>query len=704
MRFNLPLRVSLAAILVLGLQCKSPKESETKAKSTTAKTAAAATAKTAQAKPAVTKPQLKRTEEIIVWDSVAEVDAACAAHLKKAEGLKAQILSAKEGRSLENTLQPLNEILIQMDRIMPRSELIANVHPRKEVRLAAEACEKKAKKFLSTLMLDRTLFEALKDVKSDALDVQAKRFQTHLLRDYRRSGVDRDEATRAKLATLDAEIVELGQSFTRNIREDKRYIEVTEKELEGLPEDFLASHRKKGLDKIRITTDYPDFFPVQSYAKNESVRKALYKEYLTRAFPKNEAVLKAILEKRHQYATTLGYPDFGEYNAEDKMVKNRKVVADFIAKVTKLARPRMKSDLKKILARKKKDDRRAKIVGSWDRFYYVKRIKAENFGVDPAEVRSYFEFAQVKKGILDLAQELFGVTFKRVAEAKVWHPSVEAYDVFEGDKQIARFYLDLHPRDGKYGHAAEFPIFSGVEGKQMPVASLVTNFPNPSKSQGPALTEHHQVITFFHEFGHLMHQLLASNKRWVTQAGITCEWDFVEAPSQILEEWAWDAKVLSRFAKHHKTGEVIPAALVEKMRKAKAFGKGVHVMRQMFYAALSYAYHSADPSKVKLMKTLKKVQKVYSPYPHHQGTAVYANFGHLYGYSSMYYTYMWSLVLAKDLFTRFAKDGLLNKETALAYRKAVLAPGGTVDAADMVKDFLGRPYSFAAYESWLKQD
>jgi len=700
MRFNLPFRLALIAILFLGLQCKSPKESETKAKAAPAK---ATPAKAAKAKP-VPVAKTKSPDEMIVWDTVAEVTEACDAHLKKAEGLKAKILATKEARSLENTLNPLNEILIQMDRIMPRSELIANVHPQKDVRQAAEICEKKAKKFLSGLMLDRSLFEALKSVKADDLDTQTKRFQKHLLRDYRRSGVDRDEATRAKLASLDAEIVELGQNFTRNIREDKRFIEVTEKELEGLPADFLASRRKEGQKKIRITTDYPDFFPVQSYAKSEKVRKALYKEYLTRAFPKNEAILKSILEKRHQYATTLGYSDFGEYNAEDKMVKNRKVVADFIAKVTKLAKPRMKADLKEILKRKKKDNRRARKVGSWDRFYYVKRIKAEKFGVDPAEVRSYFEFVQVKKGILALSQELFGVTFKKVEDAKVWHPSVETYNVFEGDKQVARFYLDLHPREGKYGHAAEFPIFSGIEGKQMPMASLVTNFPDPSKSKGPALTEHHQVITFFHEFGHLMHQLLSGNKRWVTQAGITCEWDFVEAPSQILEEWAWDAEVLSRFAKHHKSGEVIPPALVEKMRKAKAFGKGVHVMRQMFYAALSYTYHSTDPKKLNLMKTLKKVQKGYSPYPHHKGTAVYANFGHLYGYSSMYYTYMWSLVLAKDLYTRFAKEGLLNKETAMAYRKAIMAPGGTVDAVDMVKNFLGRPYSFAAYETWLKKD
>ena len=639
-----------------------------------------------------------------IWNSVQEVQKSCDANLAKAEEIKKQLLAVEGKRDTENTLKPFNRLLMQLDRILPMAELIANTHPKKTVRTAAEKCEQKAKKYAAALKLNKPLYEALKGVSEEGIDPLAKRFRKHLLRDYRRSGVDRDEATRKKLAEIQEKMVKLGQEFSRNIREDKKSIKVPEKALAGLPEDFIKAHKKnKTKDgKLVITTDYPDFFPVQAYAKRGRLRQRLYKLYLTRAYPKNEKILKQILELRHEYATTLGYSDWAQYNAEDKMVKNKKVIADFIDKVAKLARPRMKADLKEILARKRKDVRRARKVQSWDRFYYVKKIQAERYGVNPSEVRAYFPFKSVKKGLMEISQELFGVTFKKVEDAEVWHEKVEAYDVFEGNKRVARFYLDLHPRKGKYGHAAEFPILSGINGEQLPTASLVTNFPDPDKSEH-ALTEHNQVTTFFHEFGHLMHQLLAGRQDWVTQSGINCEWDFVEAPSQLLEEWTWDAKVLASFAKHYKTGKPIPAALVEKMRKAKEFGKGVHVMRQMFYAGLSLNYHNKDPKKMDLMKEMLRVGKKYSPYPHIKGTATFASFGHLNGYSSMYYTYMWSLVMAKDLFTRFQKEGLMNKKTAMAYRRAVLEPGGAVDAAEMVKRFLGRPYAFDAFQKWLQK-
>ena len=640
-----------------------------------------------------------------VWTTVEGVKRGCESHLARAEKLKTQLVTVQGKRTLANTLKPYNAILIQLDRILPKSELVANTNPAKPVRTAAEKCEQLAKKFVSKLKLNRKVYEAIKGVDTKGFDRRAQRFVRLTLRDYRRAGVDKDAPTRKKLSALDALRVKLGQTFQRNVREDKRFILVTEKELEGLPADYIKARAPKKVGgKIKITTAYPDFFPLQSYAKSEKIRRALYHKYLQRAYPKNATILKQLLVARHTYATLLGFKDWADYNAEDKMVKNKKVIATFIDRVASLARPKMQADLKDILARKKKDDPKATRVGAWDRFYYVKKIQSERFGVKPAEVRAYFDFVKVKQGLLEIAQELWQVKFKRVPTAKVWHKSVEAYDVFDRGALIARFYLDLHPRKGKYGHAAEFPIHTGIRGVQLPSAALVTNFPDPSKTGGgPALTEHTQVTTFFHEFGHLMHKLLAGRHDWGTQSGITCEWDFVEAPSQIMEEWAWDAKILSRFAKHHKTGKPIPAKLVARMRRADEFGKGVHVMRQMHYAALSFNYHNQDPRKMDLLKQLQAVQKKYSPYPYEKDTHSYCNFGHLQGYSSMYYTYMWSLVLAKDLFTRFKKEGLMNKKTALDFRKKILEPGGSRDAVDMVKDFLGRPHTFAAYEAWLKK-
>ena len=702
-----PRRAGLALCLAL-TACQNAKEQkpavkpllEAQQRAHKAATVPKAKQATAAAAPATPPSDFRGARVASIWNSVAEVNAACEAHLTAAKALEQSLIGAQGARTALNTLEPMNQLLMELDQILPQAELIANVHPEKPVRTAAEKCEQTAKKYLSQLKLNRKVFDALSSVPIPTKDPRAKRFVELLLRDYRRAGVDRDAKTRTRLAALDQKIVRLGQRFARQIREDKRYIEVSEKELAGLPADYIAARKKSAKNgKIRISTEYPDFYPFETYADNEGLRKALYTQYLARAYPKNEAVLRELLATRHAYATSLGFSDWAEYNAEDKMVKKKSVIAAFLARVVKLTKPALDRDLKEVLVRKQRDIPGAKEVAVWDRFYYVNKIRAERFGLDPAAIRAHFAFKNVKAGVLALAQELFALRFERRKDAKVWHPSVEVYDVYDRGMRIAQFYLDLHPREGKYGHAAEFPILAGVPGKQLPAAALVTNFPDPSK--GPALTEHHQVSTFFHEFGHLMHQLLAGRHHWVTQSGISCEWDFVEAPSQLLEEWTFDHGVLSRFAKHYQTGKPISKELATKLRRSNEFGKGMHVMRQMFYAHLSLALHASDPKGLALMDRLKSLYKVASPYPYVPGTAVFANFGHLNGYSSMYYTYMWSLVLAKDLLTRFQRHGLMDRATALAYREAVLEPGGSVEAAKMVETFLGRPYSFNAFERWL---
>ncbi len=641
-------------------------------------------------------------DEPPIWQTAEQVQQACAAHLAAARARREALLAGQSPRTLDNTLRPFNALLVEVDRILPISELHANVHPERAVRDAAEACQQQAMKFLSDLKLDRGLYDALSSVERAGLDPLATRFLDHLLRDYRRAGVDKDEATRKELAGIQEQMVAVGQEFQRNIREDKRFLELDSAAgLAGLPADFVAAHKPGEDGKIRISTDYPDFFPFETYAKDEELRRKLYKVFLQRAYPANEAVLKKLLGLRHRYATLLGYPNWAAYNAEDKMVRDETTIANFLEKVSDLGRPRMQRELTELLARKRQDLPEASVIGAWDRFYYVQKLRAERFDVDSQQVRAYFPYAAVKEGVLSTVQGMFGLRFQKV-EAPTWHAKVEAYDVYDGATRIARFYLDMHPREGKYGHAAEFAMLTGQPGVQLPSASLVCNFPDPS--EGPALMEHGDVTTFFHEFGHLVHQLLAGRQPWLPQSGINCEWDFVEAPSQLLEEWAWDATVLARFAKHHETGEVIPAALVQRMRQAEEFGKGVHVMRQMFYAALSFAYHRKDPAQIDLLAAMQEVQRGYNPYPYEPETYTFANFGHIEGYSSMYYTYMWSLVLAKDLMTRFRAKGLLDAETALAYRKAVLEPGGAEDAAQMVETFLGRPSSFDAFGAWLSKD
>lgn len=658
-----------------------------------------------KAKPPVTEPVEKDpvpASTVLVepnlWASAAAAEEDCRKGLEQVKALREAIVKVGKERTVENTLAPYGQLRLALDRIIPMTDLMKEVHPDAGVRTAAEKCEVESKKLLSDLKLDRDLFSAINAVSGiDAEDRVTVRFREHVLREYRLAGVDKDDAARQKLKEFQEEAVKLGQEFAKNIREGRLVLEFTAKELDGLPEDFLKSHAADAAGKIRISTDNPDFFPVVNYARSEATRMKIYQAYLSRAKDRNDEVLKKLLTVRHNYAALLGFSDYASYVAADKMARDRKTIAEFIDRVANLARPRMQQDLKEILAAKKRELKGAKTVEVWDRFYYVKDIQKEKFGVDAKVVREYFEVNKVKQGLLKLTEDLFNVQFKRIIGAKSWYEGVEVYDVVENGQVFARMYLDLHPRENKYGHAAVFPIYGGLKGVQMPSAALVTNFPSGEN----AFMEYNDVVTFFHEFGHLIHHLFAGNHRWITQAGINCEWDFAEVPSQLYEEWARSYPVLSRFAVNPRTGAAIPEDLVKKLNASAEFGLGVHVMRQMFYAALSFQFHATVPDQLNLQKMLAELQKKYSPYPLVKGSLEYANFGHLDGYSSMYYTYMWSLVIVKDLFNQFQEKGLLDTDTALNYRNTILAPGGSVDAEEMVKSFLGRPYAFDSFQKWL---
>ena len=451
-------------------------------------------------------------------------------------------------------------------------------------------------------------------------------------------------------------------------------------ELDGLPQDYIDGHKPGTDGKIVITTDYPDYLPFMSYAKRDDLRLALYKEFRKRGYPQNAEVLSKMLSERYELAKILGYDNWAVYITEDKMIKTAKNARDFINKVAKVSEKRSKKDYDELLAQLKKSLKDAKTVGDWQKTYVEEELKRSKYEVDSQSLRPYFAYDKVKQGILDMTAKMFGLTFKK-ADVPVWDKSVEAYEVRVGDTTYGTFYLDMHPREGKYKHAA-----------------LVCNFPGGDGTAG--LMEHNDVQTFLHEFGHLLHHILGGRQPWVGVSGTNVEWDFVEAPSQLLEEWAWDPAVLKTFATNDK-GETIPDDLVKRMRKARDFGKGLTARHQMFYAMMSLEYYDRDPKGLDTTALMKDLQAKYSPFAYVDDTYMQYSFGHLDGYTATYYTYMWSLVIAKDLFGVFLKQGLLNPEPATRYRKLVLEPGGSKDAAELVKDFLGRDFSFDAFANWL---
>jgi thimet oligopeptidase len=605
------------------------------------------------------------------------------------------------GRTLAGlaVLEAYDEAQAALANVADVVSLLAVSHPDGALRDAADAAKQAISKVSTDISLDREVYEALAGLDLAEADAATRHYLGRVLRDFRRAGVDRDEPTRARVRDLVEELVTIGQDFDRNIRTDTRTAELDPAALDGLPEDFVRAHPPGADGRVRVTTDYPDVYPMLTYARDAAVREKLWRLFLSRAHPSNIDVLRRMLERRFELATLLGYAHWADYAAEDKMIGTAESIADFIERISAAAGPRAASDYAALLARKRVDEPAAEVVWPWDSAYLDDRVKAERYAFDSQAVRPYFEYGRVKAGLMGLVERLFGVTFVARPDQPAWHAEVECFDVTEAGRLLGRIYLDMHPRPDKYNHAAMFPITTGKTGHRVPECALLCNLPRPGAE--PALMQHSEVRTLFHEFGHLIHHIFAGDSRWSGLSGIATEWDFVEAPSQLLEEWINDAEVLAGFAVHHETGEPIPADLVARMRAAEEFGKGLQVRQQMCYATLSLELYRNDPATIDPPEVERQARARHTPYPPVEGTWLHLNFGHLDGYSAIYYTYMWSLVIAKDLFTVFAADGLLADETARRYRDRVLAPGGAAPAADLVSGFLGRPYGFEAYERWL---
>jgi thimet oligopeptidase len=623
--------------------------------------------------------------------------------LEKAKAAIEQMVAVKGPRTIENTLVPYDEVQIQLDAARAQTALMQEVHPDSAMRTVAEDLVQKAEALNTQITLDRRIYDALTALDVSKADAETQYYVQHELRDFRLAGVDKDDATRARIEALRDTLVKIGQEFDRNIRSDVRTIQVASAaELDGLPADFIASHKPGADGKITLDINYPDYVPVMTYAKNEDVRKRLYMEFQNRAYPKNIEVLDRMIAQRHILANLLGYPTWADYITANKMVGSSKNAREFIDKIVAASGASADHDYQVLLRRKQKEEPNATAVNFWETGYWSEMVRKSDYDFDSQSVRPYFPYNEVKQGVLDVASQLFGVTIKQVKDAPVWHPSVECYEMFEGGKLVGRFYLDMHPRENKYNHAAQFDIRTGVEGRQIPEAALICNLPG-GEAGDPALCEYNDVNTFFHEFGHLLHTLFAGHHRWCGVGGIRTEHDFVEAPSQMLEEWMRDPATLATFAKHYKTGEAIPADVVKRMNRANDFAKGLTVRRQMVYADLSLSIYDRDPKLVNTTDMMVGLVKKYQPFPFVDGTHFQCAFGHLDGYSAVYYTYMWSLVIAKDMFAQFDKNDLLSPGVAKRYRDAVLAPGGSAPAAKLVENFLGRPFSFDAYQAWLNE-
>jgi thimet oligopeptidase len=584
------------------------------------------------------------------------------ARLAHARALLERLVAVKDARTIDNTLRVLDDISLELDAVGQQALLIQSVHPDAALRQTAEKLSQKASALGTELSLNRGVFDAISslDVSGAHVDAETKYYVQRLLRDFRLAGVDKDEATRKRIQALRNELTEIGQEWDRNIRTDLRTVKTDASELEGLPRDYIARHKPDADGKITLTIDYPDSLPIFSYAKNEELRKRMFMEYNNRAYPKNIEVLDKMMARRAELARLLGFTNWADYITADKMVGSAANASQFIDRIVAASGPKSEREYATLLKRKQQDVPNATGVNGWERTYYAELVRKANYAFDSQTVRPYFPFDRVKQGLLDVTSKLFNVSYRRIPDAPVWDKSVEGYEILENGQMIGRFYLDMHPRPNKFNHAAQFGIRTGVTGRQVPEAALVCNLPGGQPGD-PGLMTHDDVTTFFHEFGHLVHSLLSGRHNWIGISGISTEQDFVEAPSQMLEEWTWDPATLATFARHHETNQPIPATLVAQMRRASEFGKALNVRQQMLYARLSLSIYDRDPKGVDTTALVKELTNKVTPYPYVEGTH------------------------------------FQNRDT-------VLAPGGSKPAAMLVRDFLGRPFDFKAWEEWLNRE
>jgi len=635
-------------------------------------------------------PLLRNSKDPIAFDQLA-IEHVREAALKVVDLVNQEIecvvKSARDDK--KNRLWRRDHLINVLENVLSPLYLLKETHPVETMRDACQAAVEDLMNFHNELCLREDLYTALKefaDENPDLDDLEA-RYVRKSMEDYQRNGFRLEKEDREKLKALDNEISQLELSFRRNISQCNDSEILSEAEIDGLPQDFKDSHRlEDGTYKVMIKR--PDYTDLLSYLNNADVRKRVYAKYQNRA-PENLPLLVEIIKLRNKRSQLLGYETYAQYKLESKMAGSSEAVWRFIKELSAKIEKKSNQDYE-VLRGANKGSR----FDIWDKSWISTKYKESHFKLDDEEVRCYFPFQRVTEGLFEVAQNLYGIRFVQNPRLSVWHEDVKAYEVWEGEKKLARFYLDMFPRESKYSHAACFGMQCGrklLDGSyQTPEAALVCNFSKPGIDR-PSLLTHQNVNTYFHEFGHLMHQLL-TRAPIAEFSGTSVERDFVEMPSQIMENWVWEKHALQRFAKHYQTDKPIPDHLVEKMLEARYLNSGIDNQMQLFYTALDMSYHDGfqPDTPEDTTRLMIELQSKYTLFPTLENSHFQASFDHLIGYSAGYYGYLWSCVYADDMYSVFKDGGIYNPEVGARFREIILAKGNTEDPMSLIKQFLGR--------------
>ena len=665
-----------------------------------------------------------------IWASLADATAANAwveHHLAASRACIAELLAVSEPRTLDNTLVPYDRACWHLRMAGSQSGVMFMVHPLADVRDAAQQLSQVIGVESVALSLNREVYEALAALNASltpaTADAATLYYLDRALLGYRLSGVDKDEPTRNRIRALADQMTQLSMTFSRAVQDDVRQIPIDNPDdLLGLPDDYLARHGIRHAaassdgpylvadTPVILTTDPPEMAPVMSYAISPQLRRRMYLAYNDRAYPANKQVLLDLLAAREEMATLLGFRSWADLATVDQMMGSAANMRSFLNEVEAAALDTAKREFAELEAFVSEHNPDALPLTLSDARFWEEQYRRARYDFDSQSVRPYFPYEQVEAGVLTTAGKLFGVLFQRDPGATVWAPGVKAFHVIDNDptspthsQPIGRIYLDMHPREGKSKWFSECSLVSGVLTQQLPEASLVCNFPQPTADDA-GLMQYSDVVTCFHEFGHLMHEVLGGRQRWAGQSGISTEGDFVEVPSQMLEEFFEDPELVRTFARHYKTGEPLPYDVFDRMVRASAHGRALSTLTQVMYATYSLDTHDKLAADLDLDALLRAGYARFSRYEFVDGNRMYSAFTHLVGYTSNYYTYLYDKVMALEFFEQFDPSNLIEGPTALRYRREVLEPGGSKPARELVHAFLGREVSMSALKQWIARE
>lgn len=625
-------------------------------------------------------------------------------------GVKDLIGIARENRSFANTVLAFERAVTDLGEAVNIPICLAYVSDNAEVRKAAQELELKVSRYFVDIATREDIFSALNEyaAKGEKPGEVESRLLGKTLLDFKKSGLGLEPRKKNKVKKLLKELVAMELKFSQNLREVGDSLALTLDELKGLPEDFVTRLKKTPEGKYLVTMNYPDYIPFMDNAESDSARRRLEEMFDNRCAAENVKLMEDAIALRRRISGLVGYPNFADYVLDDRMAKNSANVIAFLERSWSRLKKKGRRELRERV--KLKNHRTGgvdfspaagdKTLNSWEWRYYNNQLKKEKYSLDHEKIKEYFPLETVIKGMFGVFGQVLGIKFEP-ADLPVWHKDVRAYEVRNEDGSVAAyFYFDLFPRDGKYKHAACFGLRRGREladgSYALPAAAIVANFP-ASSGDIPSLLKFGDLMVLFHEFGHVTHHILTRAK-YGKFSGTSVSRDFVEVPSKMFENWAYYSEVLKRVSGHHqRPGETLPDSLIKKLIDTKNMASGVDNLRQIFFSILDLKYHMSK-GKVDTTRLYEKLKKKISLIPMSPGTHPQASFGHLMGgYEAGYYSYLWSEVIAADLFSVFEKKGIMDSGVGARYRELILSPGRSYDEAGQVEKFLGRPSSEDAF-------